>query len=77
MASPLTSEMNIETIQDNGPSGSICLKHTVAQSNVALLTAGRSQKERVVDREKLELYYSQHQEYIQYDTGMGGSRAGR
>ena len=56
MASPLTSEMNIATIEDNGPSRSSCLKHTVAQSKVALLIAGRSQKERMVHKEKLELH---------------------
>ena len=49
MASPLMSEMKIETIEDNGPSRSSCLKRTVAQSKVALLTA-RSQKEKMVDR---------------------------
>ena len=43
MASPLTSEMNIETVEDNGPNISSCLKHTVAQSKVALLTAGRKE----------------------------------
>ena len=55
MASPLTSEMNIATNEDNEPSRSSCLTHTVAQSKVALLIAG-SQKERMVHKEKLELH---------------------
>ena len=50
MASPLTSEMNTETVEDNGPSKNSFLKHTVAQSKVALLTAGSNHKERMVDR---------------------------
>ena len=35
IASPLTSEMNIETVEDNEPSRSSCLKHVVAQSKLA------------------------------------------
>ena len=69
--------MNITKIEDNGSSRS-----TLSQSNVALLTAGRSQKERMVDREKPELHYfpqdrlTSSLEYIQYDASRGGSGAG-
>ena len=44
IGSPLMSGMNIARVKDNGPSRSSCLKHTVPQSKVVLLTAGRSQK---------------------------------
>ena len=50
MASPLTSEMNIATVEGNGPRRSSYMKHRVAQSKVALLTAGINQEERMVDR---------------------------
>jgi len=75
MASPLTSEMNIATFEDNGPSRSSCLKRTVTQSIVALLTAGRREDCR---QGNLELHYYPQDplinsiEYIQYDTGRGG-----
>ena len=36
MASLLTSEMKVETVQNNEPYRSSCLKHTAAQSRVAL-----------------------------------------
>ena len=61
---------------------SSCLKRTVTQSKVALLTAGSSQKERMGDKEKVELDCFQQDpltsslDYIQHDAGRGGSRAG-
>ena len=41
IASPPTSEMNIERVEDNESSRRSCLNHTVAQSKIALLIAGR------------------------------------
>ena len=41
IASPLTSEMNIETVEDNEPTRCSCRNHTVSQSQIALLTTGR------------------------------------
>ena len=45
VAPPLTSEMNIERVEDNWPSRGSCLKHAAAQSNISLQTAGRKIEE--------------------------------
>ena len=50
MASPLIYVMNIEGVKNNEPSRSSCLKHTVAQSKVAVLTAGKNYTEEVRQR---------------------------
>ena len=50
MASPLTSEVDSERVKYNEPSRCNYLTHTVSQSKVAVLTAGRNWKGRKVDR---------------------------
>ena len=41
IASPLIYVMKMLRVKHNEPSRSSCLKHTVAQSKVAILTAGK------------------------------------